>query len=101
MKIIVPILYLLFIVVFSTNAQGNSYISSKYRNAKIKKWEMYSKYDYLLEENKYYSFKITKITAMRDGYLIRATTKVNKKKIAVVLKPSSFQPSKAMENAAL
>lgn len=79
------LLYLSCVLYFSINAQDNSYIPSKYRNAKIKKWEMYSKSDYLLEENKYYSFKITKIIAMRDGYLIRATTKVNNKKVVVVI----------------
>ena len=98
MKKIAPILYLLFIVALSTNAQNNSYISLKYRNAKIKKWEMYSKCDYLLEENKYYSFKITKIIAMRDGYLIRATTKVNKKKVSVVIVSPSESNKQCIKN---
>lgn len=59
---------------------------------------MYSKGDCLLEENKYYSFKITKITVMRDGYLIRATTKINNKKVAVVIVSPKESNKQCLEN---
>ena len=85
MKRIALLLYLFCDLLFSIKAQDYSHIPSKFRNAKVRKWEMYSKSDYLLEENKYYLFKITKIIVMRDGYLIRATTKINNKKVAVVI----------------
>ncbi|MBR4270057.1 MAG: hypothetical protein IKQ31_00020 [Clostridia bacterium] len=51
-----------------------------------------------MEENKYYSFKITKIIAMRDGYLIRATTKVNKKKVSVVIVSPSESNKQCIKN---
>lgn len=67
------------------HAQKDTFIPKEYRNAKFKSWKMCTKNDFLIEENQYYSFRIKKITLMRDGYLIRATTKAEGKKVSVLL----------------